>query len=183
MKSDDTTIEMERSVKGQYGESTVSPVRARGSRNGMPTPAGARALVIVQFVMALIAIPSGIVLLADPSGSLMGGEFVLPHLKAAIPFLNDFTLIGIWLLVVFGLVPVVLALNLIRGNRWAWIATIVLGIVEVSWIAAELSMFYDLGFTPMYPLIGGIGAATLVIALLPSLRRYYSEKRGLGFKR
>lgn len=182
MELDGTTIEIERSVKRQYDKSKVSSVGAGRSRNGMPTPAGAKVLVIVQFIMAVIAIPSGMILLADPSGSLMGGEFVLPHLKAAIPLLNDFTPIGIWLLVIFGLVPVVLALKLLRGNRRAWIATVVLGVVEVSWIGTELLMFSDLGFNPMYPLIGGIGVATLVIALLPSLRTYYSEERARSFK-
>ena len=174
MEPVEMVIGEEHSVKRQFSKQTGLSASG-GFQTSVPKPPGVKALVVVQLIMAVIAIPSGIVLLANPSGSIMGGEFVLPHLREAIPFLSDFTAIGAWLLVVFGILPVVLALNLTRGYRWAWLATVVLGVVEVSWIAAELLMFYDLGFTPMYPLIGGIGAATLMIALLPSLRKYYSE--------
>ncbi len=137
-------------------------------------PAGLRALIVVQLVMTAIAIPSGLVLLADPTGSVVGGALVLQRLKATIPFINDFTLVGLWLLVVYGISPVLLVLNLLRNRRWAWLLTIVLGGVEISWIVVELFFFYSLGFNPMYPLIGSIGIATLALALLPSLRKYYS---------
>ena len=46
------------------------------------------------------------------------------------------------------------------------------------WIGVELALFYDaLGFTPMYPLIGGIGAAILLLSLLPSVRHYAIRPR------
>ena len=175
MESDEIMIGDDHSLKRQYGRPTAPSDSSGGFQASVRKPAGVRALVVVQLIMAVIAIPSGVILLADPSGSIIGGGFLLPHLKEAIPFLNDFTAIGAWLLVVFGILPAVLALNLTRGRKWAWLATVVLGGIELSWIAAELLMFYDLGFTPMYPLIGGIGAATLMIALLPSLRKYSSE--------
>lgn len=39
----------------------------------------------------------------------------------------------------------------------------------VTWIGAELVMFYSLGFTWFYPLIGGIGLAILALSLLPTV--------------
>lgn len=159
---------------GTPGHPIVGPETSTISRE-MPRPIGAKALMTAQLAMAAIAVPSGIILLADPSGSLIGGRFVLPHLKAAIPFLNDFTLVGLWLLAVYGILPVVLMLGLLRHSRWAWRFSVLLGVVELGWITAELVLFYNLGFTPMYPLIGGIGLATLVVSLLPSVRQHYSS--------
>lgn len=42
-----------------------------------------------------------------------------------------------------------------------------LGATTVAWICLEADLFYaDLGFSPLYPLVGGIGAAILALSLL-----------------
>ena len=139
-------------------------------------PKGVTALAGVQIAMSVLAIPSGVLLLSDPSGSLLGGQFVLPRLTATLPFITDFTLVGLWLIAVYGVIPAVLTVYLLRQRRWAWRITSILGIVEVVWIGAEVAMFFDLGFTPMYPLIGGIGALTLITAFAPSVREFYAPR-------
>jgi len=48
-------------------------------------------------------------------------------------------------------------------------------VTVVAWIAAEIELFATLGFTPLYPLIGGIGGATVLLSLLLPVRRYYSR--------
>ena len=134
------------------------------------------ALVAIQIAMAAIAIPSGIILLVDPSGSAVGGQFILPHLTAAIPFIVDFTLVGLWLFLVYGLVPVVLVAGLLRLKRWAWRSSMILGALEICWIGAEVALFWDLGFNVMYVLIGGIGVATLAVSLSPAVSRLFAVK-------
>lgn len=128
----------------------------------------------VQAVLAVIAIPSGVVFLVDPSGGLLGGQFVLPYLTKSLPFIHDFVPVGIWLITVYGALPILFDAGLLKRARLAWLLTLALGVTVVAWIAVELALFYSaLGFTPMYPLIGGIGVATVVLALLPPVTRYY----------
>ncbi len=140
-----------------------------------PTSVGV--LVTVQALLALIAIPSGVLLLADPSGSLIGGQSVLPYLTKSIPFIHDFAPVGLWLVVVYGLLPIIFDAGLLRRVRLAWLLTLLLGLTVVAWIAVEMALFYGaLGFTPLYPLIGGIGAAIVVLSLLPPVRRFFSSR-------
>jgi len=61
-----------------------------------------------------------------------------------------------------------------RRVRLAWLVTSLLGVTVAVWIPVEVALFCALGFTPQYPLVGGIGAATIVLSLLPAMRRYYS---------
>jgi hypothetical protein len=143
---------------------------------GVPTrPTWVVLLVAIQAVLALIAIPSGALFLADPSGGLLGAQFILPHLTRSLPFIQDFVPVGIWLVAVYGVLPILFDVGLLRRARLAWLLTIVLGLTVIVWIAVEMVLFASIGFTPMYPLIGGIGAATVLASSLPSVRRYYSR--------
>ena len=133
------------------------------------------ALAIAQLILSLIAIPSGIVLVADPSGAAIGAQFILPLLHQFLPFIQDFTIVGIFLLVVYGLLPIGLSYGILTQKRLAWELTILLGATEIIWILAEISMFYSLGFIFFYPLIIGMGALTIVFCLLPSTRIFFSK--------
>jgi hypothetical protein len=113
-------------------------------------------LVAVQALLAIIAIPSGVLLLSDPSGSLLGGQFILPYLTKGLPFIHDFVPVGIWLIAVYGVLPILFDAGLLKRVRLAWSLTLLLGVTVVAWIGAEIALFYALGFNPMYPLIGGI---------------------------
>ena len=132
-------------------------------------------LVAVQAFLVVVAIPSGILFLADPSGGLLGAQFILPYLTKNLPFIHDFVPVGIWLVVVYGVLPMLLDVGLLRRVRLAWLLTLALGLTVVAWIAAEVALFAAFRFTPLHPLIGGIGAAAVLLSLLPSVRRYYSR--------
>ncbi len=142
----------------------------------MTRPRSVAALAALEVLMAAMAIPSSLLLLLDPTGSLVGGQFILPYLGAAAPFLRDFTPVGVRLVVVYGALPMIPAFGLLRNQRWAWLASAALGVLEVSWIAVEIAMFYPLGFNPMYPLIGGIGTASLLMSFFPPIREQYSTR-------
>jgi hypothetical protein len=47
------------------------------------------------------------------------------------------------------------------------------GITEMAWIGAEVVMFYDLGFFFFYPIIAGMGVASVCLALLSSVKNFY----------
>jgi len=133
-------------------------------------------LVAIQAILAVIAIPSGALFLADPSGGLLGAQFILPYLTKSLPFIHDFVSVGIWLVAVYGVLPLLFDVGLLRRVRFAWLLTIVLGLTVIVWIAFETVLFAAIGFTPLYPLIGGIGAAMVLVSSLPSVRRYYSRR-------
>ena len=127
---------------------------------------------MLQAALASMAFSAGVNLLLDPTGSGMGmPPSVLRTLAHDLPFIHDFTLVAIWILVVYGAFPVILAAGLWARKSWALYGSALLGAIVVIWIGTELVMFSSVGFTWFYPLIGGIGLAILALSLLPSVRR------------
>jgi hypothetical protein len=57
-------------------------------------PLTVKALVPVQLLLAMIAIPSGALFLYSPGGEAIGAQTILPHLIQSIPFIHDFTIVG-----------------------------------------------------------------------------------------
>lgn len=141
----------------------------------MRRPLGVKALIPIQLALVILAIPSGALLLYSPEGEALGAQTILPYLTQQIPFLQDFTAVGIFLIVVYGLLPIMFSFGLWAQRKWAWTLTLLLGVTEIVWIAAEIVMFYNFGFFFFYPIISGMGAVTVVLCLLPSVRRFYSK--------
>ena len=133
-------------------------------------PTGIIILVVAEVVLAITSIGGGRILLADPLGKTLGLQPLIPYL----PFnLHDYTLVGVWLIVTFGLLPLILAAGFWFRKIWAWRVGLGLGAILIIWIIAEVSMFYSFGFTFFYPLIAGIGMITIVLLYLPSTRQYF----------
>lgn len=127
-------------------------------------------LAAVEIVLAFTSISGGMIFLDDPLGKTLGIEPLIPFL----PFdLHDYSLVGVWLIAVFGVLPLILAAGLWFGKRWAWRAALGLGVVLITWILGEVFLFYSFGFTFFYPLIGGIGLITIFVLYLPSTRGYF----------
>ncbi|MDG7000470.1 MAG: hypothetical protein JRN15_15355 [Nitrososphaerota archaeon] len=141
---------------------------------GLDHPLAVKILIPVQIVLAIISIPSGALLVYLPSGEAIGAQVILPHLTRSIPFIHDFTPVGIFLIGVYGFLPLLLSYGLWVQKRWAWILTMLLGVGEIVWIATEVVIFYDLGFFFFYPIIAGMGVITLALCVLPSVRKFYS---------
>lgn len=137
-------------------------------------PFAVKILIPVQLALAIISIPSGALLVSSPGGEAIGAQVILPHLTSRLPFIHDFTLVGIFLIVVFGLLPLILSYGLWVEKRWAWSLSILLGITEIGWIVTEVVIFYDLGFFFFYPIIAGMGVITVALCALPSVRKFYS---------
>jgi hypothetical protein len=139
-------------------------------------PPGVKALIPIQLLLSIISIPSGALLLYLPNGEAVGAQTILPYLTQHLPLLRDFTAVGIFLIVVYGLLPIALAFGLWTRKRWAWTLTLLLGVTEILWISAEVIMFYNLGFFFFYPIISGMGVLAVALCLVPSVKHFFSRK-------
>lgn len=151
-------------------------------------PAALTILIVTEVTFAIVGFGSAFGLLSSPSGEGMGLSL---DLLDSTP-VGDFTLVGLFFLVFYGILPTVAAYGLITGRRWrwtnavnkwtgqhwAWTASVALGMILLMWIAVELRM---LGF------LNGIGGALQVImtvvgiwilalAMLPSVRSALKSK-------
>lgn len=132
-------------------------------------PLGINIAVGGLILLAIASIGGGSVLLDDPSGKSMSIQFLIPYM----PFnLQDFFLVGVWLIIVYGMLPVILASGLWFGKKWAWTGAIGLGAIVVAWILVEVFLFYSFGFVFFYPLIGGIGVLIIVALSLRPTKQY-----------
>jgi hypothetical protein len=125
----------------------------------------------LEALTAAIAIPSGISLLTDPSGTSLEIQNVLKYLP-----LKDFTPVGLWLLIVYGAFPLAILMGLWWGKSWAREATLGLSVVEIAWIAAQFLLLYALGPSPMQFLLLGIAAVAVVLMYLPSDKAYFAPR-------
>lgn len=133
-------------------------------------PLGIKIAVAAELILAYISIGAGLELLRDPSGKSFGLQPLIPYM----PFnLHDFALVGLWLVAIYGMLPIILTAGLWFGKKWAWLGALGLGSVVVTWILAEVFLFYSFGFTFFYPLIGGIGLITIIILYFPSTKEYF----------
>jgi hypothetical protein len=136
--------------------------------------------MILGVLLVILGLPSGIALMTDPSGEGVGlPSNVLDDLPV-----DDYLLVGIFLVVVYGILPMIVVYGLwsrpkwhwtdflsrLTGEHWSWTGTLVLGMVQVLWIAAQ-SVY--LGFGHVYQwiiLLNGIGMIGL--SMVPSVRRF-----------
>ena len=76
-------------------------------------------LPTAQGMLAFTSIPPGISMLDDPSGSGFA-QHILLILSQDITFIHDMLLVGIWLVAVYGILPIVIGAGLWLSKRRAW---------------------------------------------------------------
>jgi hypothetical protein len=127
----------------------------------------------------------GIAMLADPSGRLLGIPEVLPLLPV-----SGFTLPGLFLLIVMGLLPLLLAYGLLvrpnvtwaqplsrrSGHHWAWTATLGLGVTLAVWLLVQ-GLLIGFGW-PIQYVTAADGLLIILLVLMPGVKRYYIQ--GVG---
>ena len=121
------------------------------------------ALLIVQ---GLGGLGGGLALTIAPDGSIMK---MPTSLLDGSPF-HDFLIPGLILLLVLGVLPLVAAVGLWLGRRWAWYAAFVVGCGLMIWILVEITIIpYD----ALQPIFGGVGLLIFIFSLLRPVRRFY----------
>lgn len=145
-------------------------------------PIGLTVLISTEVILAFLGFGSAFALLLSPSGEGMG----LPLDLLENTPVGDFTLVGLFFFVFYGIIPSLASYGLITmkmwswtdyinkwtGQHWAWTASVLTGVTLLVWIAVELVL---LGFLSD---IGGVlqvimtlmGVWILTLAFLPSVR-------------
>lgn len=141
-------------------------------------------VIVLQFLLGLGALAGGGVLMADPSGNLIGMPFSLVHHS---PF-HNYLIPGMILFTFVGLFSVAVAyslwqlpgwrwpnvINPFKGLHWSWAASLAEGVIVLIWITVEVS-FTGVGF--LHFLYWAWGLALIVLTLLPGVRKNCTLKR------
>ena len=133
----------------------------------MAKPSAIKILILIEIFIAILGIASGVSLLADPSGKGMG----LDVIKERIPF-QSLTLLGLWFIGPYGLLPASLAFGFYAGKLWVWKPALYLAIVEVVWVLVQIPM---VGPSILQALIGSIALVTIYFLYHPSVLEYLEE--------
>jgi hypothetical protein len=127
--------------------------------------------------LAMGGIPTGLALMVDPSGQSLG----LPlSLLEDLP-VDNFALVGLWLLFVYGVVPLIVAYGLWTRKRcswtdsitgwthmhWAWVGAMTLSLILIIWTATETILWGPFVLMMIYC---ALGFAMLGLSLLPSVK-------------
>jgi hypothetical protein len=134
-------------------------MRAYPARRPIQRPGWVWLGIGLQVFVGVMAVPVGLLMVADPNGSPVG----IPHDWIADTPFGSFLLPGLFLLLVNGVGQLGAAALAIARH---WLAPWVmggLGVALVAWIAVQL-LFIPLSF--LQPLIFVIGAVEGVVALL-----------------
>lgn len=117
-------------------------------------------------LLGATALPSGVLLVIDPSGATMG--LALQWLDRT-PF-PDYRIPGLVLSVVLGGGSFVVLYGTIRLRPWAWRAALGLGIGLMGWIVAQVLLLQQLHWLQF--IYGTLGVALLGLASHPSVRSH-----------
>lgn len=141
-------------------------------------------LVASLVFLALGGLYGGIAMLIDPTGGLLQMTEVLPAL-----LVPDFTLPGLFLLVVMGVLPILVIYGLLAraevawaaaatrwsGHHWAWTATVVVGATLVAFLVVQ---GFLIGFAwPIQYVTAADALVILALAALPAVHRRYARTR------
>ena len=139
-------------------------------------------LIVILLILATGGgLYGGITMLMDPTGDLLGVADALPLLPV-----SNFILPGVFLTVVMGLFPLTLIYGLVARPNWPWVdsffkwsnyvwpwtATIALVVILYIWLAIEGLL---MGVFEITYITAVLGLLILLIALLPSIRKFYAR--------
>jgi hypothetical protein len=129
------------------------------SASGVPMPRYAWLAVILEIFTGVLAIPVGLMFLADPTGKAIG----VPQGWIEATVFGSYLIPGLYLLLVNGLGMLLLAvLTVLRHPVAPWL-TGVLGIGLMIWIAVQVLVMPETMI--LQPLFFAVGLAMGVVAL------------------
>lgn len=145
-------------------------------RTSVRRPVGVKAVLVALLVQGVSGVVGGLGLVLDPSGASLG--IPVDWLEGSA--FSDYLIPGLILLLVLGVGPLVALVAAWRQRPWAWHATVSVGVALVVWLAVEI---VTIGYHPRPPLqltYGLLALAILVLAALPSARRFMRARRAEG---
>jgi len=145
-------------------------------------PTAVKALFVLEAFFGILGVISGLLLMIDPSGALLGFP---PSVAERVPFQNFF-LVGLFLFAIYGLYAILLAygtwtrdemflgkLSKAGGIHWSWQGAVALLVILAVWLIVENS-FIGLDYPATYMTII-LGLAIFLAIVMPSTRKYFSE--------
>ncbi|UCE80895.1 MAG: hypothetical protein JSV94_00140 [Methanobacteriota archaeon] len=145
-------------------------------------PRALKLLIATEGLFALLGFASAFGLLSSPSGEGMG---LPPDLLDNTP-LGDFTLVGLFFVAFYGVLPTLATYGLLTrkrwrwtdvinrwtGQHWGWTASAAVGVILLLWIAVEivlLGVLSEIGGV-LQAAMAALGVWMLLLAFLPSVR-------------
>ncbi|AHV95296.1 hypothetical protein PSAB_01800 [Paenibacillus sabinae T27] len=168
---------------------TVKPGVGSEEKEAERRPPSVLFLYVLQAFLGLGAIAGGVMLIIDPSGSMMGmpADIVLKR----SPF-SDYLFPGIILLAVFGLFPFLVLYGMVKKPRWAWADTLTpfkelhsswalslyVGFGQIIWIMVETYIMNSVSLVHVFYM--SLGLLIQIVTLLPSVQRFFLLPPGRG---
>ena len=147
-------------------------------------PVAVMILIVLEAVLAFLGFFSGGSFLLDPSGESHDMDTTILE---GTP-VGDFTLVGLFFVTFFGILPVLAiyglwtlarwrwtdAINRWTGQNWAWTATAATGVTLIVWIAVEVVLIGSPDGFPRFlqVMMTLLGIVILALATLPRVRAY-----------
>jgi hypothetical protein len=158
--------------------------KASGQPVAKSRPAAVIVLIALEVILAFLGFASGITFLLDPSGKTHGMDMTL---LATTP-IRDFTLVGLFFVACYGILPSLAtyglwkvprwrwtdAVNKWTGQNWAWTATAATGVILIVWIAVEVMLIGSPDGFPRFlqVLMTLMGVVILALAMLPRVKAF-----------
>ncbi|MDB4271049.1 hypothetical protein N9896_03025 [bacterium] len=141
-------------------------------------------LILLIFLQAISAIPSGLSLIIDSSGKGIG---LPPDVLENTPF-NNFLIPGLFLFVVLGLLPLITLYGLLSRKKlnWAqkinwdrqfhWSCTFAfyIGLLLILWI--NMQLYFGIIFNKLHFSYAILGVLIIILSQFPATKREYTQE-------
>lgn len=127
------------------------------------------ALFLLVLFQGISGIFGGIGLTIDPTGKSL--QIPIEWLKGS-PF-GNYTIPGIVLLFLLGIVPVIIAIGLWKKIAWSRKISVYLGIALLIWIIVEIAVIGYQHEPPLQLIYGIVGVLILLFSLSSKVKEYY----------
>ena len=151
---------------------------------GKSRPAAIHVLIALGILLAFLGFFSGMSFLTDPSGGSHGMDTTILE---GTP-IGDFTLVGLFFVIAYGILPVLSiyglwklprwrwtdVINKWTGQNWAWSVTVAIGVILIAWIIVEVALIGSPDGFPRFLqiMMALFGVVMLGLAMLPSVRKF-----------
>ncbi|MBZ0178630.1 MAG: hypothetical protein K8F36_05000 [Melioribacteraceae bacterium] len=132
-------------------------------------PVQALVLFVLVLFQGISGIFGGIGLTIDPTGESL--KIPIDWLEGS-PF-GNYTIPGIVLLFLLGIVPVIIAIGLWKKIAWSRKMSVYLGIALLVWIVVEIAVIGYQHDPPLQLIYGIVGVLILMFSLSSTIKEYY----------
>lgn len=153
-------------------------------------PVTCKLLIILHIILGIGAVFGGGALTIDPEGTLLGMPITILDQS---PF-HNFLIPGIILLLFLGVLPLIIAFNLINQKsskigdalnfskdiHWSWSFSIYISFILIIWLCIQIYMIN--GISNVHLIYMTLGLLIQAITILPSVQDYYrlNSKEHIG---